>query len=149
MPEISRNKKAFFDYEILEKFEAGLVLKGFEVKAIKSGRINLAGSHIVIREGEAWLINADVPPYQPKNTPENYQSSRNRKLLLRKSEIKRLAGRTEEKGLTLVPLRVYTKQGNVKLELGLAKGKKQADKRQIIGKREANRRIQRAFRGKL
>lgn len=146
---ISKNKRATFDFEILEKYEAGLVLRGFEVKAIKLGRINLAGAHIIIRNNEAFLVGADVPPYQPKNTPSDYDSQRTRKLLLRKDEIKKFLGRTTEKGLTLVPVSVYTKQGKVKLEFALARGKKREDKRQKIAERETKRRIERAFRGKF
>lgn len=149
MKPISKNKKAFFDFEVLEKFEAGLVLRGFEVKAIKTGRINLTGSHIIIRQNEAWLVGASVPPYQPKNTPESYDPQRTRKLLLSKDEIKRLTGRIQEKGLTLTPLSVYTNHGKVKLEFALARGKKLHDKRQKISERESRRRIQRAFRGKF
>ena len=149
MKKIAVNKRATFDFEILEKFEAGLVLRGFEVKAIKSGRISLGGAHIIIRHEEAFLVGVDVPPYQPKNTPADYDSQRTRKLLLRKEEIKKFLGRTTEKGLTLVPLSVYTKHGKVKLEFALARGKKREDKRHKIAEREAKRRIQRAFRGKF
>src|SRR3990167_8191001 len=93
---ITTNKRAYFDYQILETIEAGVELKGFEVKAIKTGRINLAGSYVVIRNNEAWLINADIPAYQPKNAPIDYDSKRTRRLLLKKSEIKNLIGRSEE-----------------------------------------------------
>src|SRR3989344_3607478 len=110
MPIITINKRAYFDYEILETFETGVELFGFEVKSVKNGQINLAGSYAIIRGGEVWLINADIPAYQPKNAPEDYDSKRSRRLLLRKKEIGTLIGRTVEKGLTLVPLRVYTKE---------------------------------------
>src|SRR3990167_3863612 len=136
---ITTNKRAYFDYQILETIEAGVELKGFEVKAIKTGRINLAGSYVVIRNNEAWLINADIPAYQPKNAPINYDSKRTRRLLLKKSEIKNLIGSIVEKGLTLMPLKVYTKNRKVKIEIGLGKSRKKKDKRELIKKREAKR----------
>jgi len=141
---ITINKRAYFDYEILETFEAGIELRGFEVKAIKSGRINLAGSYAIIRNNEVWLLNADIPPYQPKNTPADYDTKRTRRLLLRKIEIKNLIGRVQEKGLTLVPLKVYTKDGNgkIKIEIGLGRSLKKADKRELLRKREVRREIQ-------
>lgn len=141
MPIITTNKRAYFDYEILETYEAGIELKGFEVKSIKTGRINLSGSYVVIRDKQPCLLNADIPPYQPKNTPENYDPKRTRRLLLQKSEIKNLIGRTQEKGLTLVPLKVYTKNNKIKIEIGLAKSRKKRDKRELIKKRDAEREI--------
>ncbi|MCX6702291.1 MAG: SsrA-binding protein SmpB [Candidatus Wolfebacteria bacterium] len=140
---IAENKRAYFDYSILETYEAGIELLGFEVKAIKSGRMNLGGSFVVLRGGEAWLLNADIPPYQPLNTPEDYDSKRTRKLLLKKSELEGLIGRTKEKGLTLIPLKAYTKNHRIKLEIGLARSKKAPDKRESIKKREALREIRR------
>ena len=138
---ISENKRAYFDYEILETFEAGMELRGFEVKSIKNGKINLAGSHAVVRGNEVWLLNADISPYQPKNMPENYNSKRTRRLLMHKKEISALIGKTKEKGLTLVPLKVYIKNQKIKLEIGLAKSKKKTDKRENIRKREVQREI--------
>ncbi len=140
---LSENKKARFAYEIIEKFEAGLVLTGQEVKSIKSGRINLAGAYVVLRGGEAFLINANVPPYQPKNLQTPYEPVRPRKLLLKKSEIKYLIGKAEQKHLTLVPLRVYTKKGKIKLEFGVGRGRQKADKKELIKKRETAREIER------
>ena len=140
---LSENKKAYFDYEILEKFEAGIALIGQEVKSIKSGRINLAGSYVVLKNSEVFLIGCNIPPYQPKNAPPDYNPERSRKLLLKKSEIKYLIGKTKQKGLTLVPLRVYTKRGKIKLEFGIARGKKKIDKRELIKKREVEREIKR------
>lgn len=134
---IATNKRAYFDYEILETYEAGIELRGFEVKAIRSGRINLSGSYVVIRGDEAWLLNADIALYQPANTPEKYDSKRTRRLLLRRAQIKSLTGRIQEKGLTLLPLKVYTKSRNLKLEIGLGKSRRKADKREMIKKREA------------
>ncbi len=136
---IATNKRAYFDYEILEAHEAGIELRGHEVKAIKSGRINLAGAYAIIRNGEAFLLNADVPPYQPLNTPDDYDSKRTRKLLLKKSELSSLIGRTREKGLTLVPLKVYTKDRRIKIEIGLGKSKKKSDKREKIKRRDIER----------
>lgn len=143
MKVLAENRKARFDYEILERFEAGMVLIGQEVKSIKSGRMSLKGSYVVLRREEPYLIGANVPPYQPKNAPPDYEPERSKKLLLTKSEIKHLIGKTKEKGLTLVPLRVYTKRGKIKLEFGIAKGRKKADKRELIKKREAKRELKR------
>lgn len=143
MTELARNKKAYFDYEILETFEAGIVLKGFEVKAVKNGKINLSGAFVLIRNDQAYLLNADIPPYQPKNTPEGYDSKRTRDLLLHKKEISRLIGATQQKGLTLIPLRVYTKNNLIKLGFGLARGKREYEKRETVKKREVQREIRR------
>ena len=140
---ISKNKKALFKYEILEKFEAGISLIGQEVKSIKLGRINLAGSYAVLKNEEAFLIGAKIPPYQPKNAPKNYDSERLRKLLLKKSEIKYLIGKTKQKGLTIVPLSVYNKRGRIKIEIALVRGKKEIDKRETIRKRETEREMER------
>ncbi len=138
---IAKNKKAYFDYEILEKLKAGMVLVGQEVKSIKGGRASLSGSYVVIdKNQEVFLIGAEVPSYQPKNAPKDYNPSRSRKLLFKKKEIKYLIGKSKQKGLTLVPLLVYTEKGKIKLELGIAKGKKKVDKRESIKKREFERR---------
>ena len=139
---IAENKKAYFDYEILEKFEAGIVLTGQEVKSIRSGRINLAGSYAVLDKEEVFLLNAQIPPYQPKNAPPDYDPARARKLLLNKSEIKYLVGKAQEKRLTLIPLRVYTKKGKIKLEFGLGKGRKKASKKELLRKRDIEREIE-------
>ena len=148
MKEITKNKKAYFDYEILEKLMAGISLIGLEVKSIKSGRVSLKSTYVVLRNEEAFLIGANIPPYQPKNTPKDYNPERSRKLLLRKSEIKYLIGKTKQKGLTIVPLRVYSIRGKIKLELGLVKGKKKFDKREVIKKRESKREIRRVLKEK-
>jgi SsrA-binding protein len=140
---LSENKKAYFNYQILDKFEAGISLIGQEVKSIKGGGLNLAGSYVVLRKEEVFLIGAKVPPYQPKNAPSDYNPERSRKLLLKKAEIKYLIGKAKEKGLTLIPLRVYTVKGKIKIEFGIAKGKKKTDKRELIKKRETEREIQR------
>ena len=141
MTNLAENRRAFFDYQILEKFEAGIALYGFEVKAIKSGRVNIAGSFAIPKGEEIWLLNADVPPYQPKNTPLDYDPKRSRRLLLKKSEIKYLLGSINSRGLRLVPTKVYTKNNLIKLELGLGKVKKKADKRQVLIKQAVEREI--------
>ncbi|MCD6177802.1 SsrA-binding protein SmpB [bacterium] len=148
---LAENKKAYFDYEILEKFEAGISLIGQEVKSIKLGRINLKGAYVVVKystktqKPEVFLIGAHIPPYQPKNTPSDYDPQRSRKLLLRRKEIDYLIGKSKQRGLTMIPLRVYTKKGKIKLEFGLAKGKKKKDKREILKKREIEREIKRTL----
>ena len=149
MPTLAYNRRATFDYEILESFEAGMVLFGYEVKAIKTGHLSLAGSYVTVRNGEVYLINAYIPPYQPKNTPADYEPTRTRKLLLRKSEIASLIGKTKQRGLTLVPLKAYTKKGKIKLEFALARGKRKFDKREKIIERETKRKIDRAIREKF
>lgn len=139
MSTLAKNKKAYFDYEILDTFEAGMVLLGQEVKSIKSGRISLGGSYVVFKDNELYLIGANIPPYQPKNAPSDYNAERSRKLLLKKSEIKYLIGKTKQKGLTLIPLKVYTKKGRIKLEFAIAKGRKKFDKRELKKKQEFRR----------
>jgi len=140
---IAKNKTAYFQYSILEEFEAGISLIGHEVKAIKTGRINIKGSYASIRNGEMFLIGATIPPYQAKNISKNYSETRDRKLLLKKKEIQYLADKIEKKGLTIVPLKVYSVRGKVKIGIGLAKGKKEFDKRAKIRKVTTEREIQR------
>ena len=139
MKPLALNKRAKYDYNILETFEAGLVLRGYEVKAIKTGHISLKGAYVIIKDNEAYLINVQVSPYQPKNIPEDYDPNRSRKLLLHKEEIRSLVGKSKERGLTLVPIRMYTKKGKLKLEFGIGRGKKKIDKRELIKKREFKR----------
>jgi len=146
---LAENKKAYFTYQILEKFEAGISLIGQEVKSIKTRGVNLAGSYVVIKNSEAFWIGARISSYQPKNIPPDYNPERSRKLLLKKSEIKYLIGKTKQKGLTLIPLRVYTKRGKIKLEFGIARGKKKVDKRELIKKREIEREIRKAMKEKF
>jgi len=148
MHDYTYNRQALYDYEILEKYEAGLVLAGFEVKSIRGGHISLQGAYVVIKNEEAFLLNATVPPYQPKNAPMSYEPTRSRKLLLGKAEIRSLIGKTQQRGLTLVPLRVYNKSGKIKLEFALARGKKEFDKREKIKKREFQREKERTIRSK-
>jgi SsrA-binding protein len=124
MAVFAQNKKARFDYEILETFQAGIVLIGQEVKAIKTGHISIKGSYVIVKDNEFFLIGANIPPYQPKNAPKDYDPERLRKLLLTKSEIKHLIGKIKQKGLTLVPIKVYTVKGKVKIIFGIGRGKK-------------------------
>lgn len=145
---LALNKRAAFDYHILETFEAGLILKGFEVKSVKLGHISLAGSYVVIKNGEASLLNAHISPYQPKNIPKNYDPTRTRKLLLHKKEINYLIGKSQQKGLTLAPIKLYAKKDKIKLEFGIARGKKKIDKRELIKKRETKREIERKIKEK-
>jgi len=148
MKELSRNKRAYFDYDILEKIEVGIELLGFEVKAAKSGKIDLSGSYARLKDEQAWLVGASISPYQPKNTPAEYDPGRDRRLLLTKKELKTLSGKHKEAGLTVVPLRAYIKGRLVKIELGLARSKKKWDKRDTIKKRESDKEIRRTFKNK-
>lgn len=143
MKPIAENRRAIFDYEILEKYEAGIALSGQEVKSVKNGRFNLAASYAIPRNGEFWLLNADIPPYQPKNVPADYDPGRSRKLLLHKNEIKTLVGQLQQKSLSLIPLRAYLKNGFIKLELGLGRSRKKSDKRELLKKRVAEREMKR------
>ncbi len=145
MADITVNRRAHFDYEILQTYEAGIELFGHEVKSAKSGRINLTGSYVVIKNNQAWLINANIPPYQSKNILGEYDPERTRRLLLHKSEIKELIGAAAQKGLTIVPLKVYTKRNRLKILIGLGRHKKKSDKRETIKKREAKREIGRTL----
>jgi len=126
-----------------------LVLAGHEVKSIRGSHISLQGAYVVIRGEEAWLLNANIPPYQAKNTPKDYDPTRSRKLLLHKAEIQSLIGATKQTGLTLVPIRVYNRASKIKLEFALARGKREFDKRAKITRRESDRRIRRVLRGKI
>lgn len=145
MPALAENRRSRFDYEILETIEAGIVLTGQEVKSVKLGRMSLTGSFGTIHDNAVWLTGASIPPYQPKNAPPNYDPERSRKLLLNRKEIDRLIGKMKERGLTLVPLKVYTTHGRIKVELGLGRGKKTHDKRETIRRREAAREIDRTL----
>jgi len=142
--DIIQNKKARFEYEILETFEVGIVLAGTEVKSIRNKKVSIIDAWAKIRDGEAWLVGMNVALYEMGNR-FNHDPERERKLLLHKQEIKRLTGKLKEKGLTLIALKVYFKNGKVKLLLGLAKGKAQYDKRKTIQKREADRELQRTM----
>ncbi len=135
---IAENRKAFHDYHIIETFEAGVVLVGTEVKAIREGSANLRDSFARLEDGEVWLYNAHINPYSHRGYA-NHEPTRRRKLLLHRQEIRKLIGKTVEKGMTLVPTRMYFKNGHVKVSLALAKGKQAHDKRETIKKREADR----------
>jgi len=143
MKVFSENKKAGFNYEILEKFEAGMVLFGQEVKSIRTGHINLGGSYVTFSGGEPFLTGVKIPPYQPNNAGADYNEERQKKLLLNKKEIDYLMGRTKTKGFSLIPLKIYENNGRIKLEFGLAKGKKKFDKKEKIKKRDIDRDINR------
>ena len=143
MPTLVKNKKAHFNYELLDKFEAGMVLRGFEVKSLKKGQGSFEGAHVVIRGDEAFLVGATIPAYQPANTPKDYDPARTRKLLLNKKELNELSGAERQKGLTIVPISVYTKGNKLKLGIAIAKGKKKYDKRETIKKRDVEREVAR------
>jgi SsrA-binding protein len=135
---IATNRKARHDYEILETYEAGLVLRGTEVKSLREGQVNFKDSYAAIDRGEGWLIGCHIAPYH-HGTDANHDPDRSRKLLLHRREISRLLGKTAERGLTLIPLRLYFKEGRAKLEIGLARGKKLHDKRASIRERDERR----------
>lgn len=139
MNPLAENRRVRFDYAVKETYEAGIELAGGEVKSVKAGRMNLTGSYVIIRRGEAWLVGADIPAYQPGNSGEKYDSQRTRRLLFRRSEIKDLSGRLNEKGLSALPLKAYTKRNLIKIEVGLARARKKSDKREVLKKRNASR----------
>jgi SsrA-binding protein len=144
---IASNRRARFDYEILDTFEAGIALLGPEVKSLRAGNASLGDAYAVVRRGEVFLVNAHIGPYEQAGRA-NAPPRRERKLLLHRAEIERLSGRVSERGFTLVPLELYFKAGRAKVELGLARGKKSHDKRQAIRERESERELQRAVRGR-
>jgi SsrA-binding protein len=142
---ICTNKQARFDYHLEDRYEAGLVLQGTEVKSLRDGRANLKDSYAVVDGGEVYLYNCHISPY-PNGGYANHEPQRVRKVLLHRKEIRRLVGKTQERGLTLIPLRLYFLRGKAKVELALARGKKQYDKREDMKQRDADREIERAFR---
>jgi len=147
MPVLAVNKRANFDYDIQDKYEAGLVLLGHEVKSIKTGHVSLKGSYVTFRKSknknlpEAYLTNAHIPLYKHAGKISSYEPTRPRKLLLKKKEIAYLMGKKDEQGLTLVPIKIYTKRSFIKLEFGVGKGRKKFDKREVIKKRELDRNL--------
>ena len=147
MSDYISNKKAHFNYEILETFEAGVVLSGAEVKAIRAGKASLNAAYAIIRGGEAFLVNASVSPYQIANTPKQYDPERARKLLLNRRELATLERGSEQEGLTIVALKWYNKNRHLKLLIGLARGKKKGDKRETLKERTAKRDIDRIMKG--
>jgi SsrA-binding protein len=144
---IAENRKAFHDFHLLETFEAGLVLLGTEVKAIREGRVNLRDSFARVEDGEVFLYNVNISPYSHRGYAD-HEPLRRRKLLLHRDEIRKLIGKTVEKGMTLVPVRLYFKNGRVKVAVSLAKGKKEYDKRETIKRREADRETRAAIKSR-
>lgn len=145
---VATNRKAFHDYHIEDRFEAGIILRGTEVKSLREGLVNLRDSYASVNHGEVFLHNCHINPYSHGNIM-NHEPLRTRKLLLHQKEIIQLIGKTQQKGLTLIPLRIYfTPRGHAKVELALAKGKKQYDRRETIKEREAGREVERAMKGK-
>ena len=145
MPDVATNKRASYRYHLLEKWEAGLVLTGTEVKSLRGGKAQLKDGYASLRDGEVWLYNVHIPPYAPA-TRENHEPERPRKVLMHKREIERLIGKTRERGLTIVPTRLYFSGGRAKVEIALARGKDVGDKRQTIKDREMKREMERSFR---
>lgn len=141
---LATNRKAFHDYSIEETHEAGIVLTGTEIKSVRAGSVNLRDSYAVVRDGQMWLQNVHISPYEAGNR-FNVDPYRTRKLLLHRKEINRLMGKAQEKGLTIVPLRIYLKKNRAKVEIALVKGKREFDKRDSISKRDSDREIQRAM----
>jgi len=148
---LAKNKKALYNYEILDTFEAGIILTGPEVKSIKNGRINLAGSYVMVdNKNNVYLLNAHVDPYPPAfQVQQDYEPTQSRKLLLRKKEIQEIVGKIHIVGLSAIPLKVYTKGSIIKIEIAIAKGKKEYDKRQTIKNRDVKRRISQKLKNKF
>lgn len=152
MPEnlhaVATNRKAYHDYHIEETYEAGIALTGTEIKSVRTGRVNLRDGYAQVKDGELWLLNTHISPYDPASR-YNVDPYRARKLLMHRREINRLMGRVQEKGLTIVPLRMYLKNHRAKVEVALVRGKRQYDKREAISKRDADREIQRELKDNL
>jgi SsrA-binding protein len=144
---ISKNKRATFDYHLLEKFEAGLVLTGTEIKSVRANQVSLRRSYVQQRNGELWLVEAHIAPYEHGNI-QNHDPVRPRKLLLHRREIDKIIDQLQQKSLTLVPTKMYLKNGRAKVEIALAQGKKKHDKRQDLAKKDDQRRVERALREK-
>ena len=142
---IAENRRAHFDYSIEERFEAGIVLEGWEIKAIRAGQVQLSGGYVVIRDGELFLIGARINPLRSASTHVHPEADRTKKLLLHKAQIRRLVGKVEQRGYTLVPLDLHYKGGRVKVEVALAKGKAAHDKRDSVKEREGRREVERAM----
>lgn len=145
MTTYANNSKVLFDYEILERFTAGLELLGLEVKSIREGKMNLRGAFVIIRGNEAYIVGAEIPAYQPKNAPQDYNSVRARRLLLTKTELNELQDAEKTKGLTIVPISVYNKGRFLKIDVAIARGKKKFDKREHIKKRDVERDLKRTL----
>jgi SsrA-binding protein len=147
MTTLAYNRRAGFDYDVLEIFQAGIVLLGIEVKSVRAGQMSLRGAFVTWHDGQLILTNATIPPWQPSNTSDTYEHTRSRRLLLRQGEIKQLIGGTEQ-GLTIIPLRVYTKGPTIKVEIALARGKKRFSKKEAKKERDIRRDVDRMLRGK-
>lgn len=145
MADLIKNKKVYFNFEITKEIEAGIQLHGFEVKSVRKKQGSLDGSYVIIRGNEAFLIGAYIPPFQPANAPETYDPERVRKLLLNSDEISELIGLEKQKGLTIVAISMYNKGRNLKVKIGIAKGKKKYDKREDIKKKDTKRDIERTL----
>ena len=141
--QVAANRKALHDYTIEDAYEAGVVLTGTEIKSVRAGRVNLRDGYVQIKDGEAWLLNVHISPYDFGNR-ENHEPKRERKLLLHRQEIRRLQSKVNERGWTIVPLRVYLKEGRAKVEIALARGKRLYDKRDAVAERDMDRDLQRA-----
>jgi SsrA-binding protein len=141
---VANNRKAFHEYEFHDTFEAGLVLLGTEIKSIRARQVSLQEGYVQIENGEAWLINVHIAQYEPASR-QNHDPKRKRKLLLHRRELDRLASRVQEKGYTIIPTRLYLKDGRAKIEIGLARGKRQYDKREAIARRDSQRQVDRAL----
>lgn len=148
MKNYAENKKGYFNYEILEEFEAGLVLSGGEVKSIRNGNISIKESFATIKSGEVWLTNTYISPYKPAKE-ENYEPTKPRKILLSRPEIDKIIGKLTNDGLTLIPLKIYDKKGKIKVLIGLARGKKKHDKREVIKKRDQKRDLAKDLKEKI
>lgn len=144
---VAQNRKAFHDYSIEETIEAGMVLTGTEVKSLRDGKANLKDSYVLVKDGEVFLLNCHISPYTHGNIM-NHDPVRTRKLLLHKKEIERIHGKAAQKGYSLIPLKIYFKDSHAKIEIGLARGKKQYEKRDAIKKKEADREIERALKNR-
>lgn len=148
MKDLAYNKRARFDYDVVETFEAGLELLGTEVKSVRAGNMSLRGAFVTMRGGEAYLTNATIPPWQRANTPGDYDPTRSRRLLLGRSELKSLVGTRKAVGLTIIPIRVYNRGSRLKLEIALARSKRKYDKKQVKKERDIQRDVERLLRGK-
>lgn len=145
MPVLAKNKRATFDYEILDRFEAGLKLTGQEVKSAKNGHVNLKGSYVTFTNGQATILNMHIAKYNKAGPLPSYDPYRSRILLLNKKEINKITGKKDEKGLTFVPIKLYTKNNRIKLEFGIGRGKKKHDKREDIKKKDIKKRLKREY----
>jgi SsrA-binding protein len=146
--DVATNRRARHKFEAVEKMEAGIVLQGSEVKSLRNGKAQMTDAYAVVEQGEVWLRNLHIPPYEPASR-ENHEPERPRKLLLHKAEIERLIGKTAEKGLTLIPIRIYFKGSRAKVELALARGKEGRDRRREIADRDVRREVEREFKGRM